>query len=166
MSLKAEQTESSLKHTVKYAILEDLRSLWNVGSIFRTADAAGVSLYLTGITGCPPRKEIAKTSLGAEFSVDWRYYAHALDVVPELKAKGLYIVGLERCDRSVSLKDFREGKKQGQSLALIVGNEVAGISPETLSYCDAIIDLPMEGKKESLNAAVAFGIAAYALQFF
>src|SRR5271156_4779006 len=80
------------------AVLEDIRSLWNVGSMFRTADAMGMGkLFLTGITGTPPRKEIAKTSLGAEDHVGWSYCGHALDILPKLKAQGLIVLGLERC---------------------------------------------------------------------
>jgi tRNA G18 (ribose-2'-O)-methylase SpoU len=154
------------------AILEDVRSLWNVGSMFRTADGAGFGkLYLCGITGSPPRREIAKTSLGAEESVAWQYCRSALDLLPELKERGVTIVGLERLseasvsstpgDRCLSLSAAIEGGKLRQPVCLAVGNEVSGLSAEILSHCDLICDLPMRGIKESLNVAVAFGIAAY-----
>jgi len=149
------------------AVLEDIRSLWNVGSMFRTADAMGMGrLFLTGITGSPPRKEIAKTSLGAEDHVGWSYCGHALDILPKLKAQGLIVLGLERCKSSKPLSDIARSFEPSKRFVLVVGNEVTGISPETLAACDAIADLPMCGIKESLNVAVAFGVAAYALTFF
>jgi 23S rRNA (guanosine2251-2'-O)-methyltransferase len=144
------------------AILEDVRSLWNVGSILRTCDGAGIStVYLCGITGCPPRTEILKTSLGAEEHLAWHYAMHPLDVIPQLQKSGVHVVGLERNSNSSPIKDFKI--TPSQALALVVGNEVTGISRETLSLCDSINHLPMTGHKESLNVAVAFGIAAYAL---
>jgi len=123
-------------------------------------------LYLAGITGSPPRKEIAKTSLGAEDHVDWRYIGHALDILPVLKAQGVMIVALERCAGSKPIAAFAEALAPETKIAMVMGNEVSGVSPETLSACDAIAELPMCGIKESLNVAVAFGVAAYALNFF
>lgn len=144
------------------AIIEDIRSLWNVGSIFRTADAAGIEkLYLCGITGCPPRKEIAKTSLGAEDHIFWEYFPHALDIIPQLKAQGIQILGLEKNKASEPLADVLRSHQISKPLCFIVGNEVRGLSEEVMSYCDFICHLPMQGYKESLNVAVAFGIAAY-----
>jgi tRNA G18 (ribose-2'-O)-methylase SpoU len=149
------------------AVLEDIRSLWNVGSMFRTADAMGLGrLILAGITGSPPRKEIAKTSLGAEEHVPWTYVGHALDILPALKAEGIIVLALERCERSKPLSEIARSLHQSQRIALVVGNEVTGVSPETLAGCDEVVDLPMCGIKESLNVAVAFGVAAYALEFF
>lgn len=145
-------------------IAEDVRSLWNVGSIFRTADGAGVSrLILAGITGSPPRKEIAKVSLGAEDTVPWNYITSALDAVLILKKQGYQIVGLEKSDSSKDLSEMLSRRALKSPLCLIVGNEVTGVSPEVLSHCDLICHLPMRGIKESLNVAVAFGIAAYAI---
>ncbi|HEY9871305.1 MAG TPA: TrmH family RNA methyltransferase [Candidatus Obscuribacterales bacterium] len=144
------------------ALLEDVRSLWNVGSIFRTADGAGFSLlYLCGITGCPPRKEILKTSLGAEQNVAWDYYTSALHILPHLKEQGVQVVGLELTPASIPLATAVEGKLLRKSLCLVVGNEVTGISAEVLPMCDLVCHLPMRGVKESLNVAVAFGIASY-----
>jgi 23S rRNA (guanosine2251-2'-O)-methyltransferase len=135
--------------------------------MFRTADAMGMGkLFLTGITGSPPRKEIAKTSLGAEDHVSWSYNAHALEVLPELKAQGVIVLALERCKGSKPVSEIAQGFEPNQKFALVVGNEVMGVSPETLAACDAVADLPMCGIKESLNVAVAFGVAAYALAFF
>jgi tRNA G18 (ribose-2'-O)-methylase SpoU len=149
------------------AIVEDVRSLWNVGSIFRSADAAGIDkLFLCGITGSPPRKEIAKTSLGAEEHVCWEYLPHALDIIPELKKKGITILGLEKNEYSKSLTDILRAAHLNRPICFIVGNEVRGLSFEVLSYCDLVCHLPMNGFKESLNVAVAFGIAAYFLNTF
>jgi 23S rRNA (guanosine2251-2'-O)-methyltransferase len=149
------------------AVLEDIRSLWNVGSMFRTADAMGLEgLYLAGITGSPPRKEIAKTSLGAEEHVPWRYVGHSLDILPALKSQGITVLALERCKNSKPISDIARLADQSQRIALVVGNEVTGVSPETLAACDDVVDLPMCGMKESLNVAVAFGVAAYAFEFF
>ena len=147
------------------ALLEDLRSLWNVGSIFRSADGAGFGgLYLCGITGCPPRKEIAKTSLGAEDHVAWEYQPGALDVLPNLKAKGVQIVALEKTETSEPLSAALARGALRPPLCLLVGNEVAGVTAEALSMADVVCDLPMRGIKGSLNVAVAFGIAAYQIR--
>lgn len=144
------------------ALVEDIRSLWNVGSIFRTADGSAFShLFLAGITGCPPRKEITKTSLGAEESVTWSYGRNALEIVPDLKVAGVQIVGLECTADSIPLTSALATGSLRAPLCLIVGNEVSGLSAESLSLCDLVCHLPMRGKKESLNVAVAFGIAAY-----
>lgn len=150
-----------------HVLLDNMRSLWNVGSIFRTADAAGVSmLSLCGITGCPPKKEITKTALGAEQTVPWQYFVHPLDIIPALRAKGISVIGLERNHQSTNLTDLLKEKKIAKPLCLIVGNENKGLSPEILDYCDYVCSLPMYGKKESLNAAVAFGVAAYLINEF
>lgn len=155
------------------AIAEDVRSLWNVGSIFRSSDGAGVGhLFLCGITGPPPRKEIAKVSLGAEDTVPWTYHATALEVLDELRAKGIFILGLEYTKQFAlssvpDSNDLRETLSAGKirfPACLIVGNEVTGVSAECLTKCDLICHLPMRGMKESLNVAVAFGIAVYMLE--
>ena len=146
------------------ALLEDIRSLWNVGSIFRTADGAGIKqIYLCGITGCPPRKEIAKTSLGAETEIAWQYFVGPLDALMLLRTAGITIVGLERTAGSQELTSDFVRHNLKSPMCLVVGNEVAGISAEVLDVCDFICHLPMRGAKESLNVAVAFGIAAYML---
>ncbi len=144
------------------ALVEDVRSLWNVGSIFRTADGAGIGqLFLCGITGCPPRAEINKTSLGAEESVSWRYYRNSLEVLPQLAEQGVQIVGLELGRGSVALGQALAEGKIRTPLCLVVGNEVCGLAAETASCCELLCYLPMRGVKESLNVAVAFGAAAY-----
>lgn len=160
-------TENTVTDVVKepfIVITEDIRSLWNVGSIFRTADGAGVSrIILAGITGSPPRKEIAKVSLGAEDSVPWNYIPSSLEAVLILKKKGYQIVGLEKSDSSQSLSESLSNQVLKKPLCLVVGNEVTGVSPEISRECDAVCHLPMRGMKESLNVAVAFGIAVYAI---
>jgi 23S rRNA (guanosine2251-2'-O)-methyltransferase len=149
------------------AVMEDVRSLWNVGSMFRTADAAGIDkLYLCGITGSPPRNEIAKTSLGAENHVFWQYFPHALDIIPQLKASGVKILGLEKNESSKSLTEVLSSRQISKPVCFVVGNEVRGLSIEVMAYCDLICHLPMQGYKESLNVSVAFGIAAYFLNMF
>jgi len=159
-------------------ILNNIRSALNVGSIFRTADAVGVKkIYLCGYTPIPsvfdgatgqapipcgrkvPNNKIAKTALGAEKSVAWEYIPQAWRLIERLKKEDVYIVALEQSSKSI---DYRKYEPKFP-LALIVGNEVSGISGKILNSCDAIIKLPMRGKKESLNVAVAFGIAAYKL---
>lgn len=143
-------------------LVEDVRSLWNVGSIFRTADGAGFSsVYLSGISGSPPRKEIEKVSLGAEKTVSWKYKVNPLDFILDLKANGVQILGLERNDESTLLTEAIARNALIKPLCLVVGNEVSGLSPQVMRYCDILCHLPMKGHKESLNVAVAFGIAAY-----
>lgn len=146
------------------AVLEDIRSLWNVGSIFRSADGADFSfLFLCGITGYPPRKEIAKVSLGAEESVNWQYSRSALKAILHLKALGYQVIGMECTDKSLTLRNLCLSGQVRPPLALVLGNEVRGLYAETALSCDILCQLPMRGIKESLNVAVAFGIAAYTI---
>jgi tRNA G18 (ribose-2'-O)-methylase SpoU len=140
------------------AVLDNVRSLHNVGSIFRTADGAGVGkLYLCGMTGAPPRPEIRKAALGAEETVAWEYFKHTHDALAKLRQEGYYLLALEKTATSVN---YRRAAYPFP-LALVVGHEYNGIAPETLDHCDGAISLPMRGTKISLNVAVAFGIAAY-----
>lgn len=143
-------------------LVEDVRSLWNVGSIFRTADGAGFAhVFLSGITGSPPRKEIEKVSLGAEQVISWGYERNPMIVLNRLKADGVQIVGLEKSESSILLSDALASNRIRNPMCLVVGNEVSGLSPQVLSICELICHLPMRGMKESLNVAVAYGIAAY-----
>ena len=140
-------------------VLDNIRSLWNVGSMFRTADACGVNeMILTGVTGCPPRPELTKTALGAEASVAWSYLADPLDAVRRLADRGFVAVALETSPRAVPLDRFEWPDR----VALVVGNEVAGVGAPVLDACSRHLSLPMLGVKDSLNVAVAFGIAAFA----
>lgn len=146
------------------ALVEDVRSLFNVGAIFRTADGAGMDkIYLCGITGAPPRKEIEKVSLGAENTVNWEWQFGCVTILRALKERGFTIVSLERTDSSKPLSELIAQGVLDRPICLVVGNEVHGVSAEALALSDHIADLPMKGMKESLNVSVAFGIAAYAL---
>ncbi len=143
-----------------FAILHNIRSLHNVGAIFRAADGAGVfKIYLCGYTGTPPRKEITKVALGAEDAVPWEYLRRPGDVMRRLRAQGVRIVALEVSDRSVDIQHYRPQFP----MALLVGNEVRGIPKALLAKCDDVLAIPMRGMKESLNVSVAFGVAAYTL---
>jgi tRNA G18 (ribose-2'-O)-methylase SpoU len=156
-----------------YAIAHNIRSLHNVGSLFRTADAAGVSkLFLTGYTPAPADrfgqvpKEIAKVALGAESFVIWQRSLSLGRVLQNLKRQNIYIIAIEQDAGASSLFDFdmRKIRTRYAGAAYIVGNEVSGISPRVLKQCDLVLEIPMRGKKESLNVSVAFGIAAFAFR--
>lgn len=143
-----------------YVVLDNIRSRENVGSIFRTADAAGISkIYLCGITPTPPHEKISKTALGSEKWIPWEHHKQTWRLLEKLKKDKMNIVGIEQAKGSVNIFDF----KPKRPLVLIVGNEVKGLSPKILSYADKKIFIPMHGKKESLNVAVAFGIVVYAI---
>ncbi|MBF0571893.1 MAG: RNA methyltransferase [Candidatus Omnitrophica bacterium] len=143
------------------AVLNNIRSLHNVGTIFRTADGAGVEkIWLCGITGYPPQGGIAKTALGAENHVPWEYREDTLGLLKDLKNKGYQIVLLEQMQGSVCYDVFKTKSR----VCLVVGNEVDGITEALQSLSDAAIEIEMDGIKNSLNVAVAFGIAVYQLR--
>lgn len=140
------------------AVLNNIRSLYNVGSVFRTADGAGVEkIFLCGITGHPPDSKISKTALGAEKEVPWEYRPEASEVLKELKEKGYQVVLLEQLQQSVSFETFIPNPP----VCLVIGNEISGVSEELLDFCDRTIEIEMAGLKNSLNVTVAFGIVAY-----
>ena len=142
-------------------VLNNIRSLHNVGTIFRTADGAGVEkIWLCGITGYPPQGGIAKTALGAEDHVPWEYREDILGLLRELKSAGYQIVLLEQMRGSVSHDVF----KAKPPVCLVVGNEVEGITESLQTLSDVAIEIEMDGIKNSLNVAVAFGIAVYHLR--
>lgn len=142
-------------------VAHNIRSLWNVGSFFRTCDAFGVShLHLCGYTAVPPRKEIHKTALGAEEWVPWSYDADPLLVLRRRKSEGFAIVGLEITAGSVPLSAYVPTGPQ----CLVLGHEILGVPKEILGLCDTVVHIPMNGRKESLNVSVAAGIAMYGLQ--
>lgn len=144
----------------KYLLLDSIRSLLNVGALFRTADAAGFDrIYLTGITPTPPRKEIAKTALGAESSVEWEFYEDSMVIIRELKDQGVKIISLEQDERSVDYRDII--LPEGQDCCLVLGNEIDGVSTILRDASDSIVELPMHGMKQSLNVATAGGILMY-----
>ncbi len=153
-----------------FLILHNIRSAYNVGAIFRTADGAGIDhIYFTGYTPTPPNgteiyttkpeRKIIKTALGAIKYVKWDRYEKIEDLVAKLKKENVEIVALEQGEESIDYKKFKTDK----SVALVLGNEPIGIDEQTLSLCDIMIDIPMRGKKKSLNVSVATGIAVYEL---
>ncbi|MBI2057825.1 MAG: RNA methyltransferase [Candidatus Yanofskybacteria bacterium] len=149
-----------------YLVLHNIRSAYNVGSIFRTADGAGISkIYLCGITPNPKDEpKIAKTSLGAEKHVPWERYKQTWRLLEKLKEQKVKITALEQSKDSIDYRKFKpKFLPAGRQvhLALVVGNEVKGLSKKILKYCDKIIEIPMYGKKESLNVSVAAGVALY-----
>ncbi|MBN1687816.1 MAG: RNA methyltransferase [Candidatus Omnitrophica bacterium] len=140
------------------AVLNQIRSLYNVGSIFRTADGAGLEkLWLCGITGIPPSSRISKTALGAEKKVPWSYAKSARYCIQSLKKQGYMIVLLEQTHQSIPYQKLNVKSP----VCLIVGNEITGVSEDILSLCDAAVEIEMVGLKNSLNVTVAFGIVAY-----
>lgn len=144
----------------KAVLLDNIRSAWNVGSIFRSADGFGFRpVYLCGITPTPEVEAVIKTSLGAEDSVPWSYHKDAVKLVMGLKKEGWNILALEEDPRAMQI----DVPVKMDNAVLIIGNEITGIDPELLDLCDEIIQIPMHGEKKSFNVAVAFGIAAYAL---
>ncbi len=141
-----------------YIICDNIRSLENIGSIFRTADALKVTkVYLCGISGTPPHHKISKTALGAEKDIPFEYHKQTLRLIKKLKKDNISIISLEQSKNSIAYDVLRPKFP----LALVIGNEVKGISKNILKVSDVVIDLPMLGKKESLNVSVAFGVAGY-----
>lgn len=139
-------------------VLNDIRSLYNVGSVFRTADGAGVEkIWICGITGHPPDTQISKTALGAEREVPWEYRRDARDVLCELKTRGYQLVFLEQLTESMPYQDYCPSGP----VALVLGNEVVGVSEGLISLCDETLEIEMAGAKNSLNVSVAFGVIAY-----
>lgn len=141
-------------------ICHNIRSAYNIGSIFRTADGAGVAkLYLTGYTPAPPHSGISKTALGAEKSVEWEKYSRIENIFRKLKQDKTKIIAIEQDPASKPYDHFDfKGK-----ICLVLGNEKRGLSKAVLKKCDEILEIPMKGEKESLNVSVAFGIAIYSI---
>jgi len=150
-----------MKH---YIILHNIRSAQNVGSIFRTADACGISkIFLSGYTPKPidrfgrEVKAISKTALGAEKNIEWEYFLRPNQIINKLKKEGVKIIGIEQDKKSIDYKKIKIKKPA----AFMVGNEVRGISKQLLNQCNQIVEIPMNGKKESLNVSVTVGIALF-----
>jgi tRNA G18 (ribose-2'-O)-methylase SpoU len=140
-------------------VLDNVRSLHNVGSVFRTSDAFLVeAVYLCGITATPPHAEIHKTALGAEDSVEWSYFEHTLDAVEALRQKAYHITAVEQAENSISLDKFHW---EAGKYAVIFGNEVKGIDQEVMNRCDSCMEIPQFGTKHSLNVSVAAGIVIW-----
>ncbi|WP_207420928.1 RNA methyltransferase [Desertivirga brevis] len=141
-------------------ILDSVRSLHNVGSIFRTSDGFAVErIILCGITGQPPHREIEKTALGATQSIDWYYYEDITEAIKELKENGYKIVAIEQAENSTNLNTFKPSDKE--RYALIFGNEVNGVSDEAMKLIDACIEIPQFGTKHSFNIVVSAGIVLW-----
>ncbi len=152
------QNDPSSGRLPSYALLDNIRSVWNVGSMFRTADAVGLGgLFLTGMTATPPRKDIEKTALGATLTVPWDYWQNSVDAARNIKDQGIALVALEQTSRSVDWQEFQFPFPH----CFIVGHEVSGVKSEILELADYAVEIPMAGTKQSLNVAVSFGILAY-----
>ena len=154
--LSAEEYKISAKPEV-CVILDNVRSQNNIGSVFRTCDAFRVlKLCLCGITSTPPHREIHKTALGAEDSVDWEYYKETRDAVKNLQPQGYKVYAAEQTDKKILLQDFQVGETE--KIAIVFGHEVKGVDQEVIDICDGVIEIPQFGTKHSLNIAVSAGI--------
>lgn len=141
-------------------VLDDVRSLHNVGSVFRSCDAFRVEMIcLCGITARPPHAEIHKTALGAEDSVAWRYYETAVEAVTELRSKGYEVMAVEQCEGSTMLNEFTP--ESGKRYAVILGNEVKGVGQQAVDAADGCLEIPQFGTKHSLNVSVTAGIVVW-----
>jgi 23S rRNA (guanosine2251-2'-O)-methyltransferase len=150
------------KKTPLIIILDNIRSLNNIGSVFRTADAFLIEkIYLCGITATPPHKDIQKTALGATDNVSWEYAENTMDVVSKLKNEGVFITSIEQAEHTTNLNDFSLRKET--TYAIIFGNEVKGVSQEVVSESDIVIEIPQHGTKHSLNISVTAGIVIWDL---
>jgi tRNA G18 (ribose-2'-O)-methylase SpoU len=143
-------------------ILDDIRSLHNIGSVFRTADAFLIEkIYLCGITATPPNKEIHKTALGATETVTWEYHENVLTVIETLKKENITTLAIEQVENAIFLQNFQIEKNK--KYALVFGNEVFGVSQEAVAICDGVIEIPQLGTKHSLNISVSAGIVVWDL---
>ena len=141
-------------------VLDDIRSMNNIGSSFRTGDSFRCShIYLTGITAQPPHREISKTALGADESVDWSYFEDAASCIKHLKNLGYQIVSIEQVENSVSLADFTP--LRNEKYAFVFGNEVFGVSEDWIKESDVVLEIPQFGTKHSLNVSVCMGVVAW-----
>ena len=157
------KTVAEFRHSDKLplvVVLDNVRSLHNIGSIFRTCDAFLVeAIYLCGISATPPHKEIHKTALGAEDSVDWRYFGTAMQAVEHLQASDFTVWGVEQAQNSISPENFTI--ERGKRYALVFGNEVRGIEQDVLDRCAGCIEIPQFGTKHSFNVSVSAGIVLW-----
>ena len=150
------------KKTPLIIVLDNIRSLNNIGAVFRTADAFLVEkIYLCGITATPPHKDIHKTALGATESVAWEYMPKTIDVINLLKEEGVTTVAIEQAENAIMLNDF--SVDNDKKYALVFGNEVKGVAQEVVSACDTVVEIPQFGTKHSLNISVSTGIVVWDL---
>lgn len=164
IEFKTQAAASSTQNDLA-VVLDNIRSAYNVGSIFRTSDGCGLNhVYLCGITPRTDHPKVLKTALGAEGSTPSSYHANGLTVTRRLKSQGYFLIALESAENAVSLfaPELALPKKP---LALVVGNELSGVDPGIMEICDLAVSLPMLGRKSSLNVVVAFGIAVYTIRF-
>jgi tRNA G18 (ribose-2'-O)-methylase SpoU len=143
-------------------VLDHVRSLYNVGSVFRSSDAFCIEgVVLCGITARPPHPEIHKTALGAEESVEWKYFERTEDALTWLKQQGYTVLAIEQCEGSTMLQDFQ--REPGKKYAVVLGNEVKGVQQQVVDLCDGCLEIPQYGTKHSLNVSVAAGIILWHL---
>lgn len=162
LSRKSVEEFKRSEKTPVIAVLENVRSAYNVGSVFRTADAFLLqAVYLTGYTAYPPHKEIRKTALGAEDSVDWRHFPNASEAIDALRGMGYRVYAVEQVHDSILLQDMVTASDE--KIAVIFGNEVTGVEQDTIVKCDACIEIPQLGMKHSLNIATAAGVVLWEL---
>lgn len=148
------------KKTPLVVVLDDVRSMYNVGSIFRTGDAFRIAaIYICGISATPPASEIHKTALGAEDSVDWQYFETAQQAVEALHSDGFEVLAVEQAEGSTNLQDF--APQAGKRYAIVMGNEVKGVHQEVVDDCDGCLEIPQFGTKHSMNVSVTAGIVIY-----
>jgi|SRR5690554_99744 len=154
------QTYKHQKKTPLIIILDNVRSLNNIGSVFRSADAFAVKeVLLCGITAKPPHREINKTALGATASVDWQYFENTLNAIQYLKSNEWKVYAIEQAENSIALNDFKP--LANQKMGLIFGHEVNGVSQEAINLSDGVIEIPQQGTKHSFNIAVSAGIVLW-----
>lgn len=157
--MTVEEFKGSLK-TPLVIVLDNVRSLNNIGSVFRTADAFRLdAIYLCGITACPPHREIQKTALGATESVAWKYFKNTGDAVDELKKEGSIVLAVEQAEKSILLQDFTP--QENIKYALVFGHEMYGVDEKVMEKTDGCIEIPQTGTKHSLNIAVSVGVVVW-----
>ena len=153
------------KKTPLVVVLDDVRSMYNVGSVFRTGDAFRIeALYLCGISATPPAIEIHKTALGAEDSVEWQHFDSALEAVKRLKENGYVVLAVEQCEGSTKLHEFIP--EQDKKYAVVLGNEVKGVHQDVIDACDGCLEIVQLGTKHSMNVSVTAGIIMYRFVFY
>ena len=153
------------KKTPLVVVLDDVRSMYNVGSVFRTGDAFRIeALYLCGISATPPAAEIHKTALGAEDSVEWQHFDSALEAVKRLKENGYVVLAVEQCEGSTKLHEFIP--EQDKKYAVVLGNEVKGVHQDVIDACDGCLEIVQLGTKHSMNVSVTAGIIMYRFVFY
>ncbi|MDD6819991.1 MAG: RNA methyltransferase [Prevotella sp.] len=153
------------KKTPLVVVLDDVRSMYNVGSVFRTGDAFRIeALYLCGISATPPATEIHKTALGAEDSVEWQHFDSALEAVKRLKENGYVVLAVEQCEGSTKLHEFIP--EQDKKYAVVLGNEVKGVHQDVIDACDGCLEIVQLGTKHSMNVSVTAGIIMYRFVFY